>query len=361
VTRALAVVALAVAACGAEVVRLGGGSPGDGSAPASQDASSAVVQDAPPGDATPEATGEAQAEASGDGGPGPVAIATGRSSPSWIVVDGTSVYWSEDGAAGTAASPNAVMKAATDGTGLTVLHADTGFPQGVAFDGTYVYFVRSLQPPDSGVSTGVEIDRIAKTGDPTTFAAVYRQSAGILGGLAVDASNAYFAVGSGVLSVPKTATLGTATKVGPNFGTAWEIAVDGTLLYVGDTARSPPVTALDVTNGVIAWSAGTGSGLGVSFDAAYVFWTSGTGVSRASKGGGSATALAACATECDAVVSDDVGVAWATLGDVTESALDGTQARTIASGFAGIHHAAIDPTDVYFTDTIGGGVWRVAR
>jgi len=341
---------IAVAACGGGTVRLGGAAVGTDAAAPSSDGGGPDV-------AAVEASSDASDDGSpGESGAGPIPIATGRSSPSWIVVDDTSVYWSEDGAAGTAASPNAVMKASKDGTGLTVLHADTGSPQGIALDDTYVYFLRYLQP-------GFELDRIAKNGDGATFAPIYSQSmGGTPDAVAVDATFAYFAVGSGILRISKAVPPdGNILHIGAQFGDAWDIALDGTLLYVGDRSGATPLTAMATADGGVEWSAGSGPGVGVAFDTTYVFWTSGTGVLRATKGGGAVSTLAPCATECDAVVADDVGIAWATLGEVVESALDGTQARTLASGFGGIHHAAIDAANVYFTDSTGGGVWRIAR
>jgi hypothetical protein len=286
---------------------------------------------------------------------GPVEIVSGRSSPSWIVVDSTSVYWSEDGQAGTVGSPNAVMKAAKDGSGLTVLHADVGFPEGLALDGVTLYFVRSLVP-------GFELDRIATTGDASTFVALFSQNmGGSPGGLSVDGTNAYLGVGSGVLQVPKTSTApGVAVHIGPDFSDAWEIAENPPLLFVADKTGTTPMTALEVPGGTVDWAVGNGAGIGVACSGPFVYWTAPGGVFLG-QAASTPIPIGACATECDAVVADDAGIAWATLSEVIEAAPDGTSPRTLGTGFQGIHHAAIDSTSVYFTDSVGGGVWRVAR
>ena len=129
-----------------------------------------------------------------------------------------------------------------------------------------------------------------------------------------------------------------------------------------DETGSAPVSAMDVPAGTIAWTAGSGHSWAVAFDTASVFWTSASGLQSADKGGGSTPkVLGPCASECDAVVADDANVVWATLGDVTEALPNGTQPRTLASGYGGIHHAAMDSTSAYWTDSVGGGVWSIAR
>ena len=399
VGRSIAFATVVVAGCSGGLIRLGGAAPADASVRATNDG---AVIDArgspdvgrPTTDATPshdasdaqhaiDAQRLTDARAAADGadalpdshaasdashldanphdagkeaGPTAFEIVAGRATPTWIVASDTSVYWSEDGNLGTAASPNAVMTAAKDGTGLAVVHADTGFPEGIALDGTNVYFLRSLSP-------GIELDR-APLGDGGAFAEIYTQGLGSMPG-AVDSTNAYFAVGSGILRVPKAATMTTnVVHIGPGFGDAWEVAVDGTMLYVDDETGALPISALALPGAfgsAAAWTAGSGASVGVSFDTAYVFWTSAGGVLRVAKGGGATTVIAACPVECDAVVADDGSVVWATLNEVLESALDGTGVRTLASGFQGIHHAAMDTTFVYFTDSVGGGIWRVPR
>jgi hypothetical protein len=255
-----------------------------------------------------------------------------------LAVDATNVYWT---------TGTSVMQAPIAGGSATTL-ASEQMPQDIAVDAENVYFSSALVgqglvsiPIGGGapriVSTTFGGDSIAVragyvygalgtvTGATGPFVGKLSTSGGMpvslglspapVNGLAVDATNLYWATESAVMQAP-IAGGGTTTLVSGN-GSA--LAVDANNLYFGfdgtDSADTVgPVFQLPLAGGAPTTLAPGLHGIGgIAVDAANVYWTDRTGaILRVPIGGGAVTTLAAKQALCGDIAVDATHVYWIT-------------------------------------------------
>jgi hypothetical protein len=303
--------ALAVVACSSG--SSGGAAPGDGGVDsAARDGTvdgtvdgagddGSQVDDG--GDATEDAELDATASTDGqdaepqESGPPPTVLASDVPNPSFLVTDGTSLYWT-DFVTTDAGALGRVMKMPVAGGAEVTLATEPGlYPSGLAVDTVNVYWVDSqgtlyaapLVPDDAGapvtLATGVGQSSIAADGqfvyvesalgagvgrvplDGGAMTTLALPDAGLApAGIAIDTANVYWPapLGGAILAVPKTggATITLATNAGVGAGatvsaTSYQNVVsDGTAVfwnrYPGNPAPSGAVLAASVTAGATA-------------------------------------------------------------------------------------------------------------
>lgn len=180
-------------------------------------------------------------------------------SPQWLVLDAARVYFPTDG------TPTSVLSVPKTG-GPALTHATGGDPNHVALDATHVYWA---------AQTGVHrADKLG--GDIETLSSV----AGYLRGIAVDATDVYFAD-------PSTGSILKVSKLG------------GPEVKLVTGEANPSLDAADGT---------------------HVYWTNYVAagkVARAPKSGGPPEVLAAAQNKPAALVVDDSHAYWINSGDDT--------------------------------------------
>jgi hypothetical protein len=154
-----------------------------------------------------------------------------------IVVDDSTVYFSDSGAedGSTSGSIMAVPKVGGTARVLVAAVADacgSVRPTRLAVDGTTVYYTQTLVPPQpvpAGCSGHAQLMSVPKTGgSPTTLA-----TRTDLYWLVIDATNAYMIdETNSVVTIPKAG--GTLVQLGNSLGGDWKggLAVDATNVYV---------------------------------------------------------------------------------------------------------------------------------
>ena len=256
-----------------------------------------------------------------------------------LAIDATNVYWTTGstvmqvpiagGSATTLASgqqPQAIAVDATNvyfssylfGAALVSVPIGGGTPRTLssAFGGKYIavragYVYGTLG--NGGGATGPSVGKLPTSGGtPISLGS----SPGALNGLAVDATNVYWATDSAVMKAPIGGGGTTATLVS---GNGSPLAVDANNLYygfdgLGGSNTYGPVLQLPLAGGTPTTLA---TGLyevdGIAVDAANVYWSDNNGsVLRVPIGGGAVTTLAAKQSFGGDVAVDATHVYWIT-------------------------------------------------
>jgi hypothetical protein len=234
-----------------------------------------------------------------------ITFASGLQEAGCVAVDGESVYW-VTGAPGPD-FPGAVMKAPLEGGPVTTLAAGIGFPWPchIALDRTNVYW------------GGADADGIRKVPLRGGAMTIVVGGSSAAGGLAVDATSAYF-----------TSDYGDVSKVPLAGGPIQPLAMPG--------------------------------GTDLAIDARHVYWTTRTGgqtsdLMRATLDGSAVTKLASSLMLADVLAIDarDVYVAEYLGGTVLAIPLGGGPARTVTSKLFNPDAIALDDQNVYVATGLG--------
>jgi hypothetical protein len=273
-----------------------------------------------------------------------VAIASGLSVPSYLAVDSTNVYWTDEVGA-------TVNKAPTGGGAVTTLAAGGDSFEGLGVDATSVYW-----------TTHTTVSRVATAGGTPALLDPHTVNAS---GLALDSSSVYFFEDEGVLN--RVALQGGIPGQLAVVQIPQSLAVDASNVYWTQYPEDGPS---GVTGNVMQMpKAGgpqtvlaSGHRLGsIAVDATSVYWVDfdGSAVNRVPIGGGDTVTLAT-GSMGDAIVVDGVSVYyWITdsgsaVGVLTKIPIAGGEPTTLASGVQGPGAIAVDATSVYWI--AGAGV-----
>lgn len=228
-----------------------------------------------------------------------------------VALFGSDLYWTIQG------TNERVLKDTTGtGTPATVLSANEQSPYGIATDGSWVFWTRSI--------AGGTIRRTTTAGGALTDIATNQASPR---GIALDTTHAYW-VNSGdgtIARAKKDGTDPSATVLVTGQSNPYYIAVDLTSMYWTDYGTGTVMKAnLDGT-AVTTLATGESGPRGLAIDATHVYWTtlSGGTIRKVVKGGG---AIA-----------------------------------TLAQGQGSPRQIAVDATHVYWTNYVGDSVARVAK
>ena len=277
--------------------------------------------------------------------PSVVTLATGLTNPSDIVVDDTSVYFSE------VAPSGGVRKVGKQGGLVTNLASGFRFVNGMAVNQTDLYFA------DSPANNEGTINKVAKSGGSITQLAGGQAS---VGDVAVDSSSVYFTDPSGgtVRQVPLGG--GSVSILASGQASPAGLAVDDQALYWTETANPWSLIKLPLN--------GSGGGLLASFTNTNGVTTAGTSVfwaenlfdhriNRISRSGGSITTLASGLMSPADIATDGINIYWVentAQGAVRQVPVAGGTIVTLASGLAEPVALATDGTAVYWIERSGG-------
>jgi hypothetical protein len=308
-----------------------------------------------------------------DGGGTPTLIASGQKQPFGVAVDGTSIYWGNQG-------DGTIVKCPLAGCGGTppqVIASGQSYPEAVHVQGNYVYWINffgSLQrcpitgcgdagvesyPATAGAGFAVDSNNVYWTefnagtllscplGGCTKGAVLYQGVKGLTYGVALDATTIYLmnALSGEVLAVPMTGVPdgGSARLIATSSDPSY-IAVGAGQVYWDSLAAGSSVQALPVSATADAGIAPTivatnmPHAAGMTFDSVCgtLYWTA-NGLSTADGGRAGGGVFRCPAAGCGDASAQRFGVdneVW---------------------------FAAVDDGYVYWADEIGGNVWRVAK
>ena len=279
----------------------------------------------------------------------PITLASGQDSAVSIVVDATSVYWSNRGSIGGAGG---VSRAPIAGIGHTILASGLNTPTQIAVDATSVYWAEDYSY-GSTTTFKLVVRRLSlQGGDPVDLAVAPARP---LGALVIDGTSVYWSAYAGSQSlIMKVPLAGGAVVTVATDLTPITLAVDATNLYWGNGDMSTPgsVMMMPLAGGdptVLASGPGPLEPWRIAVDANSVYWTDwGThAVMKVPIGGGDATALVPGESGPEAIAVDATSVYWSTYNALWKAPLAGGTPILLADRTAfGI---ALDDENVYWT------------
>jgi len=297
-------------------------------------------------------------------------LASAQNYPVAIAVDGTDVYWVNQGVA-------EVSKVPIGGGKVTTLYSEAAISAGVgiALDATSVYWTMNFQERGSG-----SLAKIGKGGGSPVLLATDEPR---LAGVAVDDANAYWTSGFSPDTQAKLNSVpidgGTPTALLTTSFTNL-IAVDATDVYW------PTRHAGNGENCIMKMPKHGGPQMqvgcyrdepfGLALDATDVYWTSNNSGSsdggfhpvgtilKVSKNGGTPIILASDQFQPRAIAIDDESVFWSNHNDVDGSLLkvskNGGTPVVLASGQAPyIFAIAVDETSIYWANAQPGVIMKL--
>ncbi len=270
----------------------------------------------------------------GKDGSNPLTLATGMHAPQGVFVDATNVFWNE------VSAPGRTFKANKDGSNAIVLsQTNAAGPQGIVADADWVYFL------DLYTTQGVvkaPRDGLADAGFPLVVSGGWPN----VWALAQDATSIYW-TSRGTVGAPDAGIPGKVLSIPKN-------GLDA----------GPTVLAVGTMGATIL-----GGPVFVTVDATAVYWTDegSSAVMRVPLGGGTPMQLAT-GNNTYAIAVDATDVYFTTYG--TDQA-DGTIVRVpkdgsgtptvVVSGLSFPSQIAIDDVAIYWGNTHGGTVMKVAK
>jgi hypothetical protein len=305
-----------------------------------------------------------------------VTLASTTKNPVAVAVDGTSVYWIENGAT---TLSGAVKKTLLSGGTVTTLASGISDLRSIAVDSTSVYWVE-------GVGGSQSIKKVLTSGGTVTILAgpVLNNPQS----LTIDSANIYFVAGSS--SGPGNAIYkiglngGPATPIASGLiGSVSNIAVDSTNVYwaLGSTGissiMSAPISGATPTNQTVLVPNLSGV-QAIAIDGTSVYWTDAStsvntrSVKKIAKTGGTVTTLTTgVGFPLPALVVDSATVYWPANVDGTHVVLNSvgvnggavrriapTDIQQVSSNAVGI---AVDSTSIYWPEFIKGTIRKTVK
>jgi hypothetical protein len=278
--------------------------------------------------------------------PQPTVIASGQSSPTYLAVDATNVYWANHVPGGQ------VMKARLAGGPPTVIADMQDSPFAVAVDSSNVYFTGLTTalvsvPIDGGATIllqGGTNSSLRRVIIATGAAYWTNATAGLVWTVGLDAG--VDGGGSSTLVTGQSTPAGIVSDVASLY---WVNQGDGTVRSA--TQHGGSLTTL---------ATGAGGPDFLDVDATHVYWTATAGgeVRSVPKTGGPSTLLASQQSSPCGVAVDAANVYWANQGDGTirRAPVGGGVVTTVASGQSDPTGLTLDATHLYWTNPMGGTV-----
>jgi len=284
-----------------------------------------------------------------------------------LAIDASNVYWVDTG--DLAGNNGAVMQVAANGASLPVpLAPSQPFPQGIAADGTSVYWSTSFDAQRS--SSSGEIRKIPIGGGAITPLATGQDAPGPV---ARDASFVYWAnTGMSSPAIRKALKAGGGSPLNVLMGvypSTGALAVDSNNIYltvsfmaINRVDRIPLNTPSEIV-------IGKGAPGGIAIDSTSVYWadSGNNAIHKASIAAVDTTTATDVATNQSApsgVAVDSTGIYWANSGNGTimKLAPGQTVPTTLAQAQSNTWAIAVDATTVYWTNNVAGGaVMKLAK
>jgi hypothetical protein len=292
-----------------------------------------------------------------------------------LQIDSTSAYVLA--ATGVGTDETSVLKVPLSGGAPVTLASDDEYASGLAVNGTTVYWVDSVGPPDdASTSTGVVMSVPVGGGAPTTVAS----NQGSPDSVAVDSTGVYWANADQCEQQTPCATVGAIMMLPPggttpvvvttlSAATPEAITLDGTNVYWG--TPDGRLMTVPKSGGISTMLAFYEASIGdIVVSGSSVYWTTGTGdIMQTPVGGGTSTAIMVGSDSISGLAVDSDSLYWIDYSNdfetggstttVQKMALAGGPPTILWSGSDEPEALQVDATSVYFV-TYTGDLFKLA-
>lgn len=283
-----------------------------------------------------------------------IVLASGLSRPDWLALDATNVYFTCNGKSGVVGQENEVDTVDLQGNGFKVLRKEPGIPAGIVVDATSVYFTEKAAASQESM-----IRKVDKGGGSVT--PVANALLGDAQGLARDGTELFWAGNTAVRRAMTTdnTTFGTDWLTG--LVGAWGVALSPTRLYV--TSGQPlNFSVVDrATKGIVLQSTLAGTAFDVVVSGNDVYVATGIALFQLDAGGVLVGTLDQGYVGGLGVAVDAERVYWTTDTQLRARRRDLQGGIEVVAEFVDLGHLALDASYLYFTRHQAGEVRKVAR
>lgn len=285
-----------------------------------------------------------------------VTVAQSILGPTWLAVDAQSVFVTTRGHAGTVADPNEVLRIDLPASAPVKIADGAGQFEGIALGAPLVFYVRHAAAP-----TETDVRRNDRTGALASFAVVAQNAVSDGLGIAVDGTDVYWAAGTSLYRATTSTVSVTGTAFAQPFTRPYGVATDATRVYVTDETAGT-LSFVDRATGTVTTYVVGGTPRGIAVDATHVYTAAGDRLVRVVKATGVVEPLESGLVNATDIAQDGVRLFFGS-GTQVLTRLKFTMGRVpLAAGtFSSVGHLATDAAYVYFTDPVGGKVYRVAK
>ncbi len=277
---------------------------------------------------------------------GPVVLAASLNSPQGLAVDGSAIYWAENG--------THTIKKMTLASGITTTLTSVGSSIVFAIDANFVYYHSTAN---------CRMDKVGVNGGASSSVVA---SVGTVGQIVVSGAYAYWTETGALGRISKVnTTTGQETTLASGLNNPSRLAVDGTSVYWTEANAAGAIRKVPINGGAVTTLASSVNPFDIGVDGTSVYWSEPNGnvIKKVPINGGATTMLVGGSSPTYLTV-DGTKVYWTDSGAKTMNAVAvaGGAPSLLSSEISYIYGIVTTPTEVIWeVSSNAGSIKKLAK